>query len=327
MPASSGRCLQRIDSLPFLASALLALAALLLPVAARAETCMTLDVRGVAGMFDEWNLALASLEADKVAQRYWPDAVLLPTVSNTPRTSPAMIRDYFEHFVAKRPRGRIDTRTVQTGCNLALDMGTYTFSLMSDSGALSDVAARYTFVYQYRDGAWKILHHHSSAMPETAQPAAAASHAATTEVPAAPHGAGTATSKGTKTAGRPSGKARRTAAEAATRDAAQHSSSVLFVNMPASPPIVQFYPPEARKEGAQGVARLRVCAGPDGAISGTPEVLHSSGSAKLDDAARNWVRAARWVPATLNRQSVEGCAEVDVRFDLEVCKRDSRCPP
>jgi uncharacterized protein (TIGR02246 family) len=326
MPASSGRCLQRIDPRHFLVSALLGLALLLPPVAARAETCTTLDARGVAALFDEWNLALASLDADKVAQRYWPDAVLLPTVSNTPRTSPAMVRDYFEHFVAKRPRGRIDTRTVQIGCNLALDMGTYTFSLMNDSGALSDVAARYTFVYQYRDGGWKILHHHSSAMPETAQAAAASSHAAAPDAPAAHDSSAIAPAKATKLASRLGGKPRRASAEAAARDAAQHSSSVLFVNMPASPPIVQFYPPEARKQGAQGVARLRVCAGPDGTISGTPDVLHSSGSPQLDDAARNWARAARWVPATLNRQSVEGCAEIDVRFDLELCKRDSRCP-
>jgi hypothetical protein len=32
------------------------------------------------------------------------------------------------------------------------------------------------------------------------------------------------------------------------------------------------------------------------------------------------------VPATLNRQSVEGCAEIEVKFELEACKRDSRCP-
>ena len=99
-------------------------------------------------------------------QRYWGDAVLLPTVSNTPRTTPAMVRDYFVHFLEKHPRGRIDSRSIQIGCNLAIDMGTYTFSVLGATGAPGEVAARYTYVYAFRDGEWKILHHHSSAMPE-----------------------------------------------------------------------------------------------------------------------------------------------------------------
>lgn len=133
---------------------------------AKAE-CIAVDNAAIGALFDGWNLSLASLDPDVVAQRYWPDAVLLPTVSNTPRTSTAMIRDYFVHFLEKRPRGRIDSRTIQIGCNLAIDMGTYTFSVMAPTGAISEVAARYTFVYSHHDGAWKISHHHSSAMPET----------------------------------------------------------------------------------------------------------------------------------------------------------------
>jgi hypothetical protein len=84
------------------------------PLAA-AESCVTLDPKSVAALFDEWNFALSSLDASQVVQRYWPNAVLLPTVSNTPRTNAAMIGDYFRHFLAQRPRGRIDTRTIQTG--------------------------------------------------------------------------------------------------------------------------------------------------------------------------------------------------------------------
>ena len=122
---------------------------------AAAESCVTLDPKAAAALFDDRNFALASLDANQVVQRYWPAAVQLPTMSNTPRTNAAMIGDYFEHFLAKRPRGRIDTRTIQGGCNVAMDAGTYTFSLMNDKGVTSEVAARYTFIYQYRDGGWK----------------------------------------------------------------------------------------------------------------------------------------------------------------------------
>src|SRR5690349_16803898 len=90
-----------------------------------AEPCVTLDAKAVASLFDDWNFALSSLDATQVTQRYWPEAVLLPAESNTPRTSAAAINDYFTRFLAKRPRGRIDTRTVQSSCNLAVDMGTY----------------------------------------------------------------------------------------------------------------------------------------------------------------------------------------------------------
>ena len=41
-----------------------------------------------------------------------------------------------------RARGRIDSRSVQLGCNLAIDMGTYTFAVMNESGTPADVVAR-----------------------------------------------------------------------------------------------------------------------------------------------------------------------------------------
>ena len=39
----------------------------------------------IAGLFDKWNAALATLDSAKVADMYAKDAVLLPTVSNKVR--------------------------------------------------------------------------------------------------------------------------------------------------------------------------------------------------------------------------------------------------
>ena len=93
---------------------------------------------------------------------YAQDGVLLPTVSNKPRTNHAEMRDYFVKFLAVKPQGVINTRTIKIGCNLAQDIGTYTFTF----GDGKKVAARYTYVYERQGNQWLIAHHHSSAMPE-----------------------------------------------------------------------------------------------------------------------------------------------------------------
>jgi uncharacterized protein (TIGR02246 family) len=302
------------------------------PLAA-AEPCETLDSKAVAALFDDWNFALSSLNADQVVQRYWPDAVLLPTVSNTPRTNAAMIGDYFEHFLAKRPRGRIDTRTIQSGCNVAMDVGTYTFSLMDSKGVTSEVAARYTFIYQYRDGGWKIVHHHSSAMPESgARPAPAEGHAAMEPPKPAPKPARVASAKPApavvperpkrtvkeppKPAASPTTSvAPATPAAKAAEEPKVESRTAMFANLSTSPAPAKFYPPEAAKKKEQGNVNLKVCSDDTGAVAGVPEILKSSGSKLLDDAALEWARAAKWVPATLNQRRVEGCTQVDVAFE------------
>lgn len=279
-----------------------------------APRCVVVDRAQIASLFDGWNLALASLDPDRVTQRYWSDAVLLPTVSNTPRTNAAMIHDYFEHFLEKHPRGRIDTRTIELGCNVAFDVGTYTFSVMDGAGAVSEVHARYTFVYTYRDGDWRIAHHHSSAMPEPAVDAPAPP-----ATPAAPRvAAGGKPSKPGKS--EPSGKAAKSvAADKEPEDAPppELSASQMFLNAAASPAVGEFYPPESRVARETGAVALRVCAGPDGVLVGEPAIVQSSGSERLDGAARSWAKAARWVPATSNRRAVEGCTEVTARFERQ----------
>src|SRR4051812_40782523 len=43
----------------------------------------------IAGLFDRWNAALASGDAEQVTSLYAPDGVLEPTVSNEVRSTPA----------------------------------------------------------------------------------------------------------------------------------------------------------------------------------------------------------------------------------------------
>lgn len=132
-------------------------------MATTAPDCVKTDKAQIEGLFDKWNDSLQTGDAKKVANNYLSDAVLLPTVSNKVRLTDAERVDYFEHFLEKKPFGKIDSRTVRLGCNKAVDAGTYTFTFADKS----TVSARYTFTYAWDGKEWKISTHHSSAMPET----------------------------------------------------------------------------------------------------------------------------------------------------------------
>ena len=91
--------------------------------------------------------------------------------------------------------------------------------------------------------------------------------------------------------------------------------TAMFANLTSSPPPSKFYPPEAARRKERGSVNLKVCADGQGAISDSMEIVRSSGSKLLDEAAMTWARAATWVPATYNSHRVEGCAKVDVSFE------------
>jgi uncharacterized protein (TIGR02246 family) len=117
----------------------------------------------ILALFDQWNKSLATGNASAVATNYAPNAILLPTVSNKIRRTQAERIDYFEHFLLKKPHGKIDQANVRIFGDIAINSGLYTFTY-SDG---SKVHARYTFVYQKQpDGRWLIIEHHSSKLPE-----------------------------------------------------------------------------------------------------------------------------------------------------------------
>jgi len=121
----------------------------------------------VRSLFDLWNNALATKDPEQVARRYSKAGVLLPTVSDVPRTDHPGIVDYFTNFLKLEPQGEIESGNIIVGTNWCQDAGIYEFTL----GATGDkVKGRYTFVYVFEDGEWKISQHHSSVMPEGTKP-------------------------------------------------------------------------------------------------------------------------------------------------------------
>jgi uncharacterized protein (TIGR02246 family) len=131
------------------------------------ERCQVVTATQVEGLFANFNSAWATKDPQTVTNLFTPDAVLLATVSNTPRTSPDLIKDYFVTFLKNSPVGTIDTSTTSLGCNIASRVGTWTVALTNpDTNTVTNVKARYSFIYKYAQGNWKIYHLHSSAMPE-----------------------------------------------------------------------------------------------------------------------------------------------------------------
>ena len=117
----------------------------------------------VLGLFDQWNTALSTLNPDTVTALYADNAVLLPTVSNQVRHNHEEIRDYFVGFLQKSPQGVVDEFNVNILSDTHVtNSGVYTFTF----GDGSKVSARFSYLYVASNDGWKILQHHSSAMPE-----------------------------------------------------------------------------------------------------------------------------------------------------------------
>ncbi|HET6451905.1 MAG TPA: energy transducer TonB [Spirochaetia bacterium] len=75
------------------------------------------------------------------------------------------------------------------------------------------------------------------------------------------------------------------------------------------------YPRSARLAGAQGLVKVEVLVRADGTVSGA-SVTASSGSAALDEAARQAVLHARFSPATQDGVPVDCRVVVPIRFQL-----------
>ena len=280
------------------------------PVAAHTGSCKLADDAAVAALFERWNVALASLDASRVAALYWDDAVLLPTVSNLPRTDKAAITDYFEHFLQRFPRGTVVRRITHHTCGLSVDAGLYDFSVMDRHGKPSTVSARYTFVYTFRDGEWRIQHHHSSAMPETAAPEA-------TKPVLAESGSSMA-KDAADTEDRPV-----KAAESRAIDI-DNSTEKAKTTSPQRRPRIQlgsatrmpwsFLSADQRRLVGRETVGIKVCAmSADGERSFT--VSDAAPHAEANDAALAWAKSAKWTVSDAPAPAGGAiCAQIVVRF-------------
>ena len=64
----------------------------------------TVSEAKIRSLFYSWNDALATGDSRLVAKRYASDAILLPMVSDEPRTDFQGIKDYFDNFLKFKPQ-------------------------------------------------------------------------------------------------------------------------------------------------------------------------------------------------------------------------------
>jgi uncharacterized protein (TIGR02246 family) len=109
-----------------------------------------------------WIAAYNSRDPARISAMYEPDAVFWGTTSNTIRATPADVFDYFK-AARNRPEARvaITDQHVRIAGDMAFSAGSYTFTNVVDGKTVSE-PSRFTFVFRYRDGGWKMVHHHSS---------------------------------------------------------------------------------------------------------------------------------------------------------------------
>lgn len=138
------------------------------PALARAPAakCPVVTKAGVEAQFVKFQAAWATKNPDTVTALFSKNAVLLATLSNTERTNHEAIREYFVEFLKKAPVGTIDSSTIRIDCQTVSRVGNWTVKLTDPAnGKVTDVPARYSFVYKYEGGKWMIDHLHSSVRP------------------------------------------------------------------------------------------------------------------------------------------------------------------
>lgn len=135
------------------------------PAHSNTNICAPVTVEAVNAQFARFNDAWQTRNPDTVTALFSQNASLLPTVSGRFRTDAAGIRDYFVTFLQGTPVGTVTDSETTLGCNIATRVGNWTVNMANAQGQRSDVSARFSFIYVYENGDWRIHHLHSSLRP------------------------------------------------------------------------------------------------------------------------------------------------------------------
>ena len=120
----------------------------------------------VATAGEEWAKVFAENNPDTIMALYAKDGVLWGTLSPTVRSDPAGLKAYFMGAFQALPKATVKfgDQLIRVYGDTAVNTGYYTFSYTKD-GETKSIPARYSFTYVKDGNDWKIVDHHSSAVP------------------------------------------------------------------------------------------------------------------------------------------------------------------
>jgi uncharacterized protein (TIGR02246 family) len=111
---------------------------------------------------DRWSAAYTSNDPEAVVRNYWPDAILLGTVSPVMSEGTEAIRTYFSPLKGSGNKNVVgERRTIILDANAVVVAGFYEFTRMQE-GKPVPAPSRFTMLVIKRGDEWRIAHHHSS---------------------------------------------------------------------------------------------------------------------------------------------------------------------
>lgn len=120
--------------------------------------------KDVEATTQQWITAFNRKSAPDIVALYAKDAVFFGTTSPVLRDSQALVQDYFKNIGAAGGTISMGDHRVQVFGDVAINTGFYTRTAVQDGKEVKN-PARFTFVYQLRQGKWMIVEHHSSVVP------------------------------------------------------------------------------------------------------------------------------------------------------------------
>ena len=142
------------------------ISAVLLVSSISAQTATAGPQEDVAAAGQKWAAVFAENNPDSMLPLYAKDAVLWGTLSPTVRSDPAALKAYFVGAFQALPKATVKfgDQLIRVYGNAAVNTGYYTFSYTKD-GETKSIPARYSFTYVKDGNDWKIVDHHSYAVP------------------------------------------------------------------------------------------------------------------------------------------------------------------
>ena len=124
------------------------------------RSCQIADDATATSLMDQWAEAIKTEHPDRITRLFAPDASMEGFASPVTRTTYATIREYYLYYFQFAPQVRFEEQQLELGCNYIISSGNYTWLLRNTaSERLTDVPARYRFIFEHTGSQWQIGEH------------------------------------------------------------------------------------------------------------------------------------------------------------------------